>query len=110
MVRFEFPVKVERGLGREVFGFAVATHPVLLAGSRYREMPSEAWQLLIQQFNHLGFHFYVGCARGVDRCFRNALAASPYHNDCYVACVFPSRLRQSRFLGAKAPAWCSAPL
>ena len=78
---------------------SVAGHPVLLARSRHGKVPDELCQAVIQQFHHLGFHFYVGCARGIDRCFRQALAESPFRKDGFVACAFAARVRQSRSLG-----------
>ena len=94
MVCFCIPHK--QAGGRESVQFSVSGHPVLLAGSRHRILPVELCQAIIQQFHHLGFRFYIGCAGGVDRCFRSALAESPYHNDGFVACAFASRVRQSR--------------
>jgi hypothetical protein len=97
MVCFCIPPK--QAGGQESVQFSVASHPVLLAGSRHRIVPDELCQAIIQQFHHLGFHFYIGCAAGVDRCFRSALAESPYHNDGFVACAFASRVWQFRSLG-----------
>jgi len=76
MVCFCIPPK--QAGSRESVQFSVAGHPVLLAGSRHRIVPDELCQAIIQQFHHLGFRFYIGCAAGVDRCFRSALAESPY--------------------------------
>jgi len=99
MVTFQVPLKQEAGAS---FRFSVAGRAVLLAGSRHGSVPHDNCCQIIQQFHHLGFRFFVGCASGIDRCFREALAASPYHKDCVVACAFSSRVRHARSLGLYA--------
>ena len=99
MVTFQVPLKQEAG---EPFRFSVAGRSVLLAGSRHGSMPHDTCCQIIQQFHHLGFRFFVGCAAGIDRCFREARAVSPYHKDCVVACAFSSRVHPARSLGLYA--------
>ena len=99
MVTFQVPLKQE---AEKPFRFSVAGRSVLLAGSRHGSVPHDTCCQLIQQFHHLGFRFFVGCAAGIDRCFREALSVSPYHKDCVVACAFSSRVYHARSLGLYA--------
>ena len=99
MVTFQVPLKQE---AEKPFRFSVAGRSVLLAGSRHGSVPHDTCCQIIQQFHHLGFRFFVGCASGIDRCFREALAVSPYHKDCVVACAFGNRVRPARSLGLYA--------
>ena len=104
MVSFQIPVKARAGRRAWRFSFSVTPHPVLLAGSRYGKVPQRVCRNIVEQFHYLGFHFYVGCASGVDKSFRETLANSPYKSDCFVACAFPNRIKQSRSLGLFAQA------
>ena len=81
------------------FRFSVPEKSVLFAGSRYLEVPQRTCRDLVQQFANHGFSFLVGCADGVDRSFRRALANSPYKDSCFVACAFPSRVKHSYSYG-----------
>ena len=100
MVTFQVPLTQQGpGASRRLFRFSVPQRSVLLAGSRYQQLPHSLCSALIEQFHHLGFGYYVGCAGGVDRSFREALAVSPYCKECFVACAFSSRLPESRSLG-----------
>ena len=99
MVTFQVPLKQEAG---KPFRFSVAGRSVLLAGSRHGSVPHDTCCQIIQQFHHLGFRFFVGCAAGIDHSFREALAVSPYHKDCVVACAFSGRVRHARSLGLYA--------
>jgi hypothetical protein len=99
MVTFQVPLKQEAD---KHFRFSVAGRSVLLAGSRHGVLSTATCSQLIQQFHQLGFRFYVGCASGIDRRFREALAVSPYHKDCVVACAFRNRVRPARSLGLYA--------
>ena len=73
MVTFQIPVQDKRGSGDEVFSFSAARCSVLPAGSRYAEVPQATCLKLIQGLHQHGFGFFVGCAPGVDRCFREVL-------------------------------------
>ncbi len=94
MVNFSVPSKEEGGKTEgKYFRFSVPVKSVLFAGSRYLEVPQRTCQDLVQQFAHHGFSFLVGCADGIDRSFRRALAHSPYKDRCFVACAFPNRVK-----------------
>ena len=86
MVTFSVPIK-EQECGpnekEEYFRFSVPEKSVLFAGSRYLEVPQRTCRDLVQQFVNHGFSFLVGCADGVDRSFRRALAFSPYKDRCF---------------------------
>ncbi len=95
MVTFSVPIKeqeCEPNEKEEYFRFSVPEKSVLFAGSRYLEVPRSTCRDLVQQFANHGFSFLVGCADGVDRSFRRALASSPYKDRCFVACAFPNRV------------------
>ena len=66
---------------------------MLFAGSRPGEVPQAVCQALIQGPAADGFSFWVGCATGVDRCFRKALSESAYSDRVFVGCAFRSRVR-----------------
>ena len=79
--------------------FSVSGRMALVAGSRRLEVERSTCRDLLEGFHHAGFHFFVGCARGVDESFRRALAESPFAADGFVACAFPSRARKERARG-----------
>jgi len=89
MVSFSVPVA---GRGSR-FRFSVQKLGVLFAGSRHGGVPQAACQDLIQGLAADGFSFWVGCASGVDRCFRKALSESAYTDRVFVGCAFRSRVR-----------------
>jgi hypothetical protein len=60
---------------------------VVLAGSRNLELPEFYCSKLVEAFSRNGFFFFIGCARGVDRSFRKALASSPWKEHTMVACT-----------------------
>ena len=87
MITFRIPLKK----GNQFFSFSLARHCVLLAGSRHTQVAQQTCKDLLQAFDHNGFTFYVGCAKGVDRSFRRALSQSTYQDHCFVACAFSNR-------------------
>lgn len=88
MVSFSVPVAG----GGPAFRFSVPQLGVLLAGSRNRQVPQAVCQGLVSGLARDGFSFLVGCAPGVDRCFRKALAEYPYADRVFVGCAFPNRI------------------
>ena len=64
------------------------------AGSRHGTVLQAG--MLVSAFARQNVSFLVGCAAGIDRCFRAALAASPAAIVSTVHCAFPSRLRSVR--------------
>ena len=94
MVQFSVPVKTAQK--KECFfSFSVIENAVMFAGSRNASVTQRVANALIKSFARLGFSFFVGCARGVDQCFRKALANSNYHSKTFVACAFAQRLNRS---------------
>ena len=74
--------------------FRVPSLSVAFAGSRHLHLPQSVCRSLVDACAHLDFSFYVGCASGVDGCFRSALASSPAAEKTIVACAFPQRARR----------------
>ena len=99
MVEFSVPAA---GGSRAEFRFSVAGHMVLVAGSRHLEVDGRTCRDLLEGLHLAGFHFFLGCARGVDKSFRKALAQSPFHEEGFVACAFQSRALRERSLGLYA--------
>ena len=89
MVTFSVPVKQ----GEPRFCFAVQEAGVLFAGSRYGQISQSTCKALIQGLAHQGFSFWVGCANGVDRCFRKALSESAYTDRTFVGCAFRKKVK-----------------
>ncbi len=79
---------------RGEFQFSVSGRAALFAGFRYAALPSQTCSLLISEFTHLGFRFFMGCARDVDNSFRLSLAHSSCRDRCFVACAFPQRVKE----------------
>ena len=59
--------------GRDFASFPISDQPVLFAGSRNQRVEKLVCSLLLQAFAGLEYKFVVGCASGVDQCFREAL-------------------------------------
>ena len=98
MVSFSVPV---RESGAE-FRFSVEELGVLFAGSRHGEVRQEVCRALVQGLARDGFSFWVGCASGVDRCFREALSESEYADRAFVGCAFRRRVRALSTYGLSA--------
>ena len=91
MVTFSVPVK--QGETQFSFPFRVQDAGVLFAGSRHGRVPQSTCKALIEGLAHQGFGFWVGCASGVDRCFRKALSESAYEDRTFVGCAFRKRVK-----------------
>ncbi len=74
----------QEGSLRAVVGFA---------GSRHGSVEQNTCHQILSSFSSRGFGFLVGCAPGIDECFRTALATSEMRDRCTVHCAFPSRVR-----------------
>ena len=90
MVSFSVPLKNSGS-----FTFGVAGKKVVFAGSRNKYLAASTCTGLLEAFAGLGFNFQVGCARGVDECFRNALSVSKYVSHGFVACAYKNRVHKS---------------
>jgi len=105
MVTFSIPIKKKEGEAfeqQQYFRFSVPEWSVLFAGSRHLKVPQRVCNELVEAFARLGFSFYIGCATGVDRSFRRAVAGSPHRDNCFVACAFPERTKSSYTYGLYA--------
>jgi len=89
MLEFQVPIK-DRG-SKRFFSFSVKTGSVLFAGYRRGFVSPQVCSDLISAFGRQGFSFLTGCASGVDRCFRYALAESDFTESSLVACAFKER-------------------
>ena len=98
MVSFSVPVKD----GELEFRFSVQELGVLFAGSRHQEVPQAVCRSLIHGLAGDGFSFWVGCASGVDRCFREALSDSAYTDRVFVGCAFRRRVKALSNYGLSA--------
>jgi len=76
------------------------------AGSRRGTVDPFTADRLVSSLSSLGFSFLVGCAPGIDSCFRDALARHGSAN-AIVACAF--KHRQRRFGSARMCALTVAP-
>ena len=96
MVTFSVPVSRTNSLSvadsAGQFRFSVPQATVMLAGSRNRQLPKKLCNALLNAFSRHGFSFFVGCAQGVDQCFRDAITASPCKEHTLVACAFEKRV------------------
>jgi hypothetical protein len=81
------------GAAAAPWGFRVPVAGVMLAGSRHGAVSTEACRRLIDGLGAAGFGFLLGCAPGVDACFRKALLRSRYSGRALVGCAFRSRAR-----------------
>ena len=92
MITFDIPIKDNQsGSQKETFSFSLPNRCLLLAGSRNLALPLDFCKDVIYGYRRLGFSYYVGCANGVDKSFRKALARSPFQDHCFVACAFEKR-------------------
>ena len=89
MSEFQIPLK-----DSSFFTFRLESRRLLFAGSRYFEVREETARDLVMVFGSLGFTFMTGCAAGVDRSFRNALAGSEFRERSLVACAFKQRAKE----------------
>ena len=88
---------------RERFEFRIPARAALLAGSRNGFVDPEEAERVTGALAAAGFSFLVGCATGIDACFRLTLADRPeWSESTFVACAFADRLRSSASRGLYA--------
>jgi hypothetical protein len=81
---------------KERLVFRVRERAALFAGSRNGLVDPELAERLVAALAANGFSFLVGCATGVDACFRLTLAELPHAaGSTFVACAFADRVRSS---------------
>ena len=80
--------------------FRVRERAALFAGSRNGFVDPELAERLVATLAERGFSFLVGCATGVDACFRLTLAERPQAAEStFVACAFADRIRSNESRG-----------
>jgi len=80
--------------------FRIPARSVLLAGSRNGFVDPEQAERVTGALAAAGFSFLVGCATGVDACFRLTLAErEQWSESTFVACAFADRVRSSASRG-----------
>jgi hypothetical protein len=99
MVTFSIPIKEKQKGKKQVFTFSVHAQSVMLAGSRNLELSPQLCKSLVNKLYVQGFGFFVGCAGGIDRCFRQALIYYPYYKRTFMACAFHERTKPEHTLG-----------
>ena len=100
MVKISIPINEHTQEGKQqYFSFSVHAQSIMLAGSRNLHLPPTLCHNLVSKLHAIGFHFFVGCAPGVDRSFRKALSYAPFNKNTFVACAFYSRMKQENTFG-----------
>jgi len=85
---------------REPLEFRIPARAALLAGSRNGMIDPEEAERVADALAAAGFSFLVGCATGVDACFRLTLAErAQWSESTFVACAFADRVAASASRG-----------
>ena len=88
------------GTRQEPLLFRIPARSVLLAGSRNGAIDPQEAECIAGALGSAVFSFPVGCATGVDACFRLTLAERPeWSESTFVACAFADRARVNRSRG-----------
>ena len=83
-------------------GWSVTQGVACFAGSRRGKVNKKVRTALIQSLQRLGFRFLVGCAPGVDQCFRQVLS-DLVPSECWcIHCAFQSRALAFKQEGSRA--------
>ncbi len=100
MVTFQVPTHVTV---EDPLVFKVPERAVLVAGSRHGSVAQETAGRLVEHLCKAGFGLLVGCAPGVDECFRKELGGNASARESsFIACAFASRLVESESAGLTA--------
>jgi hypothetical protein len=100
MLTFSVPINTtQQEESKSNFCFSLTHKAVMFSGSRNNTLPKQSCSDLLEAFARLGFGFFVGCANGVDRSFRLAMANSSYQDRCFIACAFEKRTKLSYSYG-----------
>ena len=75
---------------------------VCFAGSRKGRIGKNECRNLVSSFFRLGFDFLVGCASGIDQCFRRTLSELMQPVRWRVHCAFPSKAQAFKNKGFQA--------
>ena len=86
--------------GETALEFRVHERAVMLAGSRNGYVDPDLAGRLVGELASRGFSLLVGCATGVDACFRLTIAEHPHWSEtAFVACAFADRIRANESRG-----------
>ena len=100
MVTFHVPTQTG---AEDRLVFKVPERAVLLAGSRHGVVAPQTAAGLVEHLCRKGFGLLIGCAPGIDECFRNAVSRNEEARETgFVACTFANRVRQSEEFGLTA--------
>ena len=80
---------------------------VLVAGSRHLEVDGRTCRDLLEGLQLAGFHFFVGCARGLDKSFWRPWRKAPFAKRVLWPAPFKAGLCASGREGC-TPSWCAA--
>ncbi len=76
---------------------------MLVAGSRHGSVAQETAGRLVEHLCKAGFGLLVGCAPGVDECFRHEMGRNATARETsFIACAFADRVGQSEDAGLTA--------
>ena len=97
------------GTRQEPLLFRIPARSVLLAGSRNGAIDPQEAECIAGALGSAVFSFPVGCATGVDACFRLTLAERLQWSDsAFVACAFDDRAGINQSLGLVAITTCGS--
>ncbi len=100
MVTFHVPT---HSTAEDQLVFKVPERAVLVAGSRHGIVPSRIGSQFVEHLSQAGFGFLVGCAPGIDACFRNAVSRNAEARETsFIACAFENCVGQSEAQGLTA--------
>ena len=100
MVTFQVPT---HNTAEDPLVFSVPERAVLLAGSRHGVVAQETAAGLVAHLCKAGFGLLIGCAPGIDACFRIAVSRDEDARETsFIACAFENRIRQNEAQGLTA--------
>ena len=100
MVTFQVPT---HNTAADRLVFKIPERAVLVAGSRHGAVARQTAAGLVGHLCEAGFGFLVGCAPGIDACFRQAVSRNEEaRQTSFIACAFANRVRQSEESGLTA--------
>ncbi len=100
MVTFHVPTQTG---AEDRLVFKIPGRAVLLAGSRHGIVAPQTAAGLVERLCKSGFGLLIGCAPGIDECFRNAVSRNEdVRETSFIACAFAGRIGQSEAAGLTA--------
>ena len=100
MVTFQVPTHVT---AEDRLVFKVPERAVLLAGSRRGVVAPQTAAGLVAHLCQAGFGLLIGCAPGIDECFRSTVSRNEDARETsFIACAFAGRVGQSEAAGLTA--------